>query len=361
MVSCPTNAISFKKSAMGVRVASVDRDKCINCGQCVKVCAQCTETELNSSSAVYAAWAKSDEHKSISSSGAIAPVLYENVISSGGTVFGATWQDGNVVIRSASAIEEIAAFCGSKYVESDVSLAIEKIKESIDRNREVLFIGLPCQVAAVKKLFKSDRLYTVDLICHGTPPREYFSEYLESLNIKNAKNVSFRGKDDFVLNVFNEEGEIEYSKAQYEEPYFKAFLDATIYKNCCYFCKYSRPERVSDITIGDFWGIDTESLTVKPNGKVSLVLINTDRGAQLFDRVKERVVFEPRELKEALLYNRQLSSPSRCDDERKKFETNYKKGGFVFALSKMSSTKQIKNRNKFFTKVKNKIKTIFGR
>lgn len=358
--SCPTEAISLTVNDMSTRVVAVDENKCINCAKCERVCPQLNETAKNSSSKVYAAWSKNDKYKSISSSGAIAPVFYEEIIASGGVVFGAVWKNGRVQIESTSVIEGVRDFCGSKYVESDISQTFINIETAIKENREILFVGLPCQVAAVKRIFKSDKLYTIDLICHGTPPSEYLFKYLESLGVEKNKNISFRGKDDFVLNVYNNAGEIVYSKGQYVDPYFKAFLDATIYKNCCYSCKYANPKRVSDITIGDFWGINEDTLINKPDGKISLLMVNTERGAELFDRVNDGIVGELRSLEEAVRYNRQLSCPSERNKERMKFEKNYKKGGFLFALNKMKSTKEIKNRNKFFTKVKNKVKAILG-
>ena len=283
------------------------------------------------------------------------------ILQKGGIVFGAEWQGMEVIIGKAENWVEAQRFAGSKYVESDLVPAIDQIRDLLQKKTNILFIGLPCQVAAIKKLVNSDNLYTADLICHGTPPSDYLIEYIKSLGILKTSDIRFRGRQDFVLTIYDEDQKCVYKAGQHADPYFKAFLDGTIYKDSCYSCPYACSSRVGDVTLGDFWGINRETMQNKTDGKISLVLVNTEKGKDLVEQISNDAVLEKRTLDEAIKQNKQLSSPCSETKERVRFKKNVEKGGFVYALNKTASAKEIKNRNVFFTKLKRKIKIILGR
>ncbi len=360
--SCPKGAISLQRNELGTKIAVVNEDACINCGKCVKVCHRLSPIEKATPKKVYAAWTNDREkYKNTSSSGGIAALLYDVFLQKGGIAFGAEWRGLEVIIGKAENAVEAQRFAGSKYVESDFFSAIQQILDLLNDGKEVLFIGLPCQIAALKKIFSSDKLFTVDLICHGAPSAEYLVEYVNSLNVYSTYDIRFRGKKDVVFCIYDEQGETVYQKGQNFDPYFRNFLDGITCKGCCYSCPYACSPRVGDVSLGDFWGINRETMQNKTDGKISLVLVNTEKGAALIDQISKDAVMEERTLDEAVRQNRQLISPCTRDKERIRFEKNLKKGGFVYALNKTASSREIKNRYKFFSKLKRKIKIILGR
>ncbi len=355
--SCPKGAVKLEVTGME-KVAKVDESLCVDCGVCTKVCHKCSPVEKNKSVIVYAAWAT--ERFSESSSGGIAAAIYKSFLTKGDICFGAAWDNTRVVICSAQNISEAEDFAGSKYVESYLYPALDDIREAIKRDKQVIFIGLPCQVAAVKKLFTSKHLYTADLICHGTPLAEHFSEYMSSIG-ETIEKARFRGREDFVLRLYNANSECVYNEGQHFDAYFKAFLEGLTYKECCYTCPYACTERVGDITLGDFWGLDKSSLETPPSTNISLLMVNTEKGKEIVEMLQESCVLVPRKLEEAIRENKQLTSPTVNHPERARFVKNLNKYGFVKALYRTKIAKEIKSRNSFFQKVKRKIKLILGR
>lgn len=360
MYACPVGAIRLVEDSCGAEFAMLDESLCVKCGRCATVCHICTLCEKKTPEAVCAVWA-CDADKEVSSGG-IGSLLYNKFIDSGAVVVGVDW-DGemNAVHRVTENAEDIARFRGSKYVKSDLSGAIPEIGAALKNDRRVLFIGLPCQVSAIKRLYDCEGLYTADLVCHGVPPAGYFKEYIASLGQEDVRSARFRGSEDFVLRLFDGDGECAYRCGQHDDPYFKAFLVGLTYRENCYECRYACSERVGDITLGDFWGLKKSTQEAPREGRASLVLVNTEKGKRLFELISNHCIFEEHTLEEAVRENGQLKAPSARHPERARFIKNYSKYGFVKALKKTKIAKEIKNRNKFFAKVKRKIALIFGR
>lgn len=356
--SCPKGAIKIETSGFK-KAARIDESLCVGCGACTAVCHKCAPMTKSESLVVYAAWA--NERVDEAASGGIATEIYKSFLSEGGVCFGAAWREGAFAkICMADSTEQVEAFAGSKYVESDLSYAFSDIREAIKAGKKIIFVGLPCQVAAVKKLFNSELLYTADLVCHGTPMAEHFDEYIKSIGV-DIGSARFRGKEDFVLRLFNKNDECIYREGQHFDPYFKAFLEGLTYKECCYSCPYACTSRVGDVTLGDFWGIDRGSLENPPSSNISLLLVNTQKGVQIVEMLLDRCTLVERTIEEAVRENKQLTAPSEIHSERKSIAKNLVKYGFVKALNKTKIAKNIKNRNSFFSKAKRKIKLILGR
>ena len=178
-----------------------------------------------------------------------------------------------------------------------------------------------------------ENLITVDLICHGTPPMKYLNEHIEkAVKGKKFDSFAFRGKYDYCLAVYSGNKKL-YKEYKDNDEYFTAFLKSMILRNNCYKCKYARPERVSDITIGDFWGINRDTLKNKYEGRISLVMPNTEKGDVFFKSCKDMLVYEVRKLDEALNPAQgNLLHPSVSHIKREVFIQNYPKYGFEKAI-----------------------------
>ena len=267
----------------------VDAAKCVGCGKCEAVCPVLHPGKPRKPLAVYAAKAKDDELRWGSASGGVFTVLAQDMLKRGGVVFGAgferpTWR---VIHKAATNEEELDDLRGSKYVQSDTGDTFKETKSYLDAGREVLYSGCPCQIAALKSFLRKNypNLLTVDLICHGVPSPLAWSEYLKChegmarssiVKIWSRRYHSWRKYSiqiDFVDDVLD-----SYSKEMYEDRFLAAFLREWIVRRRCYLCPFRQLRSGSDITIGDFWGVEKCHPDWEDEKGLSVVLINTEKG-----------------------------------------------------------------------------------
>lgn len=209
------------------------------------------------------------------------------------------------------------------------------MKKRLKEGKTVLFIGLPCQVAALKKYVgESENLYTVDLICHGTPSPKLLGKFLEqySCSLDQLHDIRFRIKAQYQI---TSEDRIFFPRGG-RDPYMIAFLNGLIYTENCYSCKYARKERVSDITIGDSWKSDLPSDEQKRG--ISLILVQTKKGNELLKRSSMRL--HDVDIEKAILANHQLQHPTNEPQGRKAFFEKIKEGKKFNALVKYAFPKQ---------------------
>jgi len=310
---CPKEAIQIEDSIFSYN-AVINKDKCVGCNLCHKVCNVNNTPKQIEPIFWKQGWSKNKDVRRKSSSGGVAAELEREFVNSGGVVFSCTFVKGEFVFRSAITDEEVSMFRGSKYVKSNPQGVYKKIDEFLKKGKKVLFVGLPCQVAAVKNYVDcSDLLTTIDLICHGTPSPIILKMFLEERNIdiNCINNISFRIKETFGLMT----NELPMAKPGLQDYYIKTFLESVDYTENCYFCSYAKLERVSDITLGDSWGSSLSEDELK-NG-VSLILCQTEKGKDLIKDSKLKLYDV--DLKNAVAENAQLSHPAKKPAVREKF------------------------------------------
>ena len=332
---CPRDAIVCKTDSYGKTVPDILQDKCIECGMCTNVCPENHPVTRKYPAECYAAWSKDEEERKYCSSGGLATEFSRWVVEQKGVVYGAAFDKGlKLAHMAAEKPEELEKFKGSKYVQSYTGTVYRDIQGYLKEGRLVLFTGTPCQIAGLKSYLKKeyDNLILADLICHGTPPMEYLKEYAAKMSRgKNVSDISFRGKKNWRLSLYDGEKTV-YSVRNKQDYYYTAFLKGMIYRDNCYQCEYAAAERGSDITIGDFWGLKRSELRVSYSGRISVALINTERGAEFWNQVKDRFVYEERSIEEAVNGNAQLRKPSVCHPDRELFLKNYVPGNFPEAV-----------------------------
>ncbi len=299
---CPKKCISFSEDHEGFIYPMVNAEDCIDCGLCEKVCPVLHQNEERLPLKTFAAYNKNESVRIQSSSGGVFTILAEEVIEQGGVVFGARFNDDWEVIHDFTETKEgLAAFRGSKYVQSNVGDSFSNVKSFLEFGRKVLFSGTPCQVAGLKKYLRKDypNLLTVDFICHGVPSpmvwRKYLNEIcdarqgvkkiqfrslakrlisgrdglLDAAASKCIKSISFRDKTfgwkkySFVLNFSEANAEEKNSVSNstrseyfYDNAYMQAFLSNLSLRPSCYDCPAKSGKSSSDLTLGDFWGIE---------------------------------------------------------------------------------------------------------
>lgn len=194
---CPKSCISMADVEAGFRIPDIDRDKCIECGACMKACHVITPTAVpHSPLKTYAAWTRDNRDRSNSSSGGAFSVLARKVLSMGGTVYGATMtEDLKVKHIGIRRQEDLILLQGSKYVQSYMGDTFKEVRGRLLKNETVLFSGTPCQIAGLKAFLKKDyeKLYTCDVVCHGVPSQEAFDVYIDKIGIRSKTHgFSFR-------------------------------------------------------------------------------------------------------------------------------------------------------------------------
>ena len=322
---CKKNAISIVDS-LSVINASINENLCVNCGACEKVCPNNSMIKMKHPQEWYQGWI--DKTRQTSSSGGIAAGLVESFIESGGYVASCLFQNGEFSFDITNDLNYAKRFAGSKYVKSNPQGIYKKVSEKIRTGNKVMFIGLPCQVAAIKKYIKNrDNLYTVDLICHGSPSPQILNRFLHENNvdIQSISELKFRNKEGFGLHS-------GYKRISFDggsDLYTFAFLTSLDYTENCYLCQYATLDRVSDITLGDSWG--SELATEEQKKGISLILCQTEKGKELLRNTK--IELRSVDLNKAVEANHQLQRPSEMPTERKIFFKNIDKG-FYHAIAK---------------------------
>ncbi len=341
---CPKKCIKILPQKMGHLYPYVDQDSCVNCGLCQNSCPSVNEKEKKYPLTAYAAWAKDINDYTTSTSGGVSAIISQYIISQGGIVYGCEMKPGIEVkhIRIDKK-NDLYRIKGSKYVQSSVVDCYQKIRDDVKTGRKTLFLGTPCQCAAVKNLFKDVplNLYLVDLICHGVPSLDVLKKHVSKItNITDKTKVIFREGNYQYLCKIVEDGKVVYSRClqteRYKDFFINAFFDGYLSRESCSTCKYAQPNRCSDITIGDFWGLgkrfSVEEIPSHDYG-CSVVLPVTKKGQQLVDAISPMLNIYERKVEEAVDGNTQLKCPLSFDDRIIKFRKYYTNiGSFAYYL-----------------------------
>ncbi len=298
--NCPTNSIKMRSDCEGFLYPTIDMEKCINCGKCVKTCHILNQQISKSQMIAYSASNKEPEQLEKSSSGAIFPALAEYVISKGGAVVGACY-DGSVnrvIHKIAFTMEEMETLRTSKYIQSSMKEVLHETKELLDNGKIVLFTGTPCQIAGLKSLLNKDysNLFVCDCACHGVPSPGLWEKWIDEFQHSHdcrVYNVCFRDQSQsdvwgqFKISYKTDGDNLLYE--QKDDVFFCAFKTNISLRKSCYNCKYKGWNRNSDITLADFWGVER----LCPEGKnargTSMLLVHTEKGKELLAQIQSQI------------------------------------------------------------------------
>ena len=318
---CPQNCITMVPSEAGFSKPAIDRNKCIECGLCMKSCHQKGYSPYLQRAIpqnVYASWSKDNKIRQSSSSGGIFSVFASYILKREGVVFGASFVEGLHLRHVAVAdVFELKKLRGSKYLQSDLSGCYEEVKEYLQLDKYVLFTGTPCQIAGLYAFLKKDyaKLYTCDVICHGVPSQAAFDLYCEKINLSlsNCVDFEFRYLKGWGFQLSYNDISIPVSDCYYMNAFSKGYM----FMESCYKCPYAKLERISDITMADFWGIGTKQLFRYSTSKgVSMLLVNTKKGKELLNNCSNELFLEERSVEEAVSGNFNLTHSSIRPEER---------------------------------------------
>lgn len=328
--TCPTQAIAMIEDDEGFVYPQIDETKCIKCGLCEKTCPCIKEKKNNNyiKPKILAAWSLDKDNKLESSSGGCFYELAKYVLKQGGAVIGAGFDNElNVIHKVAESKEELLELKGSKYVQSKIDNAFINAKNILKKDRFLLFVGTPCQVAGLYAYLgnnKFDKLYTADLICHGAPSPKVYRKYLNEIKAKyktKPTKISFRDKTYgwkrySMKIIFNDKVYIERAS---ENSYIRGFLSDLYLRPSCYDCKFSKLPRIGDITLGDFWGINNIESDLDDDIGTSELIINSDKGEYLMEKINSSVFVKEMDLDAGTKYNPSLICSSKEPKKRVEF------------------------------------------
>ena len=343
---CPKQCISMHEDDEGFLYPQVDMSLCIDCGLCEQACPVLHQAEERHPLHGYAAKNNDEDIRWESSSGGAFSALADAVLADGGVVFGAKFAaDWSVIHGYTETRNGLVGFRGSKYVQSRVGATYKEVKAFLEKGRTVLFSGTPCQIAGLKLFLRKeyDRLLTVDFICHGVPSpgvwQQYLTEAVARQCDKNSvcshpihgrdaliESISFRNKGlgwkkySFALTLSATNGsgkKIQFCSPLNQNLYLRGFLANLYLRPSCHECPSKSLKSGSDLTIGDFWGVQHIMPQVDDNKGISVVLVNSERGDR-FLQSTELCIWEV-DYASVLRFNPSIEQSVRWDKKRKLF------------------------------------------
>jgi len=325
---CPEHCIAMQSDSEGFWYPTADRDTCVECGLCEKVCPMQRKAEVKNDPQAYACRNKDESVRLLSSSGGLFTLIAGQIISNRGVVFGASFNHDFTVSHSyVETMENLEGLRGSKYVQSKIGDTYKQIKGFLSQGQLVLFSGTPCQIGGLKAYLQNDyeKLFCVDIICHGVPSPEVWQKYV-AYREKRAKSptrrISFRRKDEgwkrFSVS-FSFENNTEYLQTLDKDLYMQAFLRDICLRPSCHACNFKTLHRQSDITLADFWGIQHILPEMDDDKGTSLLLLNSNSGKKMFECIKNQIVYQEVGIIQAIAYNQPAIKSALQNPKRKTF------------------------------------------
>lgn len=334
---CPTKSITFVNDDLDAPSYRVNSSTCINCNLCVEVCPVISSQKSHPIKG-YVGWSLNKNTQHNAASGGIASELYSYFVDKGYYVVGAAWNSSNEVkLVGYDCKEKITEFRNSKYTYSDpeniYSLAYDRIKSG----KKILFIGLPCQVAAMKNFLSKKRCLDssilVDIICHGSAPKQYLKSHILKVGGKDTKisKIYFRdpmkGTHNYYFTLIDCDGKVVYSKnVNQTDCYQIGYHKGLIYRDNCYSCKFTTHQRCGDLTLSDVSGLGKlSSVDFTCNNQMSSILCNTDKGEEILNRLVDinKIIIHERPIYEELNYEKYCNHPPIPHPKRDMFKHLY--------------------------------------
>lgn len=379
---CPKQCITLKEDEEGFLYPQIDKNECIECNLCEKVCPLINSFEKIPPIKVLAVKNRNEEERLASSSGGVFIALAKYVISHGGVVFGAVFDEKWEVKHTyTETIEGIRPMMESKYLQSRIENTFSEAEQFLKQGRKVMFTGTPCQITGLKKYLRKEysNLLAVDFLCHGVPSPGVWRRYLWetfpiataigkntvlSLSLKNVlaiAGISFRDKTlrgwkKFSFVIWGksaskaDKNSILLSAIHYDNPYMRGFLSDLYLRPSCYQCKCKNGTSHSDLTIADYWGINKLMPEFDDDKGVGLVLLNTKQGEDIFSKLDMDIRLSS--LEDAKHFNRGFKEHITQHPKRIFFFKELKKGKTI--ESSINKALQIS----LFVKMKRKAKPI---
>lgn len=345
---CPKGCIKERTDDYGFTYPVIEKEICVSCNVCKTVCPVANKVkEQQKTPQCYSVYNQDEQIRYNSSSGGVFYSIAAAIINSGGIVFGAAFDDSFMVVQKmCETMESLAELQGSKYVQSDVKNTYGEVECALNEGRLVLYSGTPCQIGGLKAYLKNDyeNLITIDIICHGVPSPLAWKQYItywENKEKSKIKSVSFRDKSSgwkvysIVLNFEN--GNIR-NELVTDNLFMQGFISHLDIRPSCYECSFKQKNRISDLTLGDFWGIN-QLEEIDDNKGVSVVFAHTEKGKRLLKKVQDVLCIKSIDFKRAISENSSYLKSAEPSPYKKRFENEWKQSTYEKAAYKYCTQK----------------------
>ena len=332
---CPVKCIVMQEDEEGFLYPAVEKEKCIHCHKCKKVCPVLNSENQNTKTQAFVGYSRNEEIRKQSSSGGVFSVIAEWILEQDGVVFGAAFDENFEVHHiSVESKEELAKLRGSKYVQSRLENVYPEVKQYLEMKRKVLFTGTACQIAGLRKYLDKEyeSLYTVDVLCHGVPSPKIWRMYLEEMKRQHnalIEKVEFRNKEtgwkNYSMNILFSDMQ-RYCVHFFEDKFMSMFLDNIDLRLSCYECHFKDFPRISDMTIGDSWGIEKYMPDMDNDTGTSIILIHSLKSGIILDAIKKKLIVREARLDEVLPSTADSRRSVEMHPNRKKFWEGVRKG-----------------------------------
>lgn len=361
-VSCSKSAINMVADNEGFNYPFIDADSCISCNNCVLSCSFRTDQNDNQKieigkkePAVYAVKHIDDSIRMKSRSGGVFTALSDYFLEADGIVYGCILDEELKVIHArADNKDERDKMRCSKYVQSDLGNSFKKIKEDLDNKKPVIFSGTSCQVSGLNQYLRAgyENLLCVDIVCHGVPSPKLWQDYVKWQEKKNKGKIvraEFRNKKDFGWKEHKETLHFDNGRKIDSNVYASLFYNLSFLRPSCYHCPYKSIYHPSDITIADYWGIEKILPEFDDNLGVSLVLVNTTKGTETFEKIKNSIIYRKTRIEDSM--QKPLESPYDAPINRNEVWSDYNRLKFEKFIKKYAGygiLNNIKNKIRYY-------------
>ena len=383
--NCPQKAISMTQGELGLLFPQIDAVKCVDCHLCTRLCPQRKDLQQDTK-AVFAAVNTRKSALLASASGGAFSAIARAVLNQDGIVYGAAMlQDEKDILKvrhiRVDSIEQLHLLQGSKYLQSDMSGIYSALKADMKEGKTVLFSGTPCQVAAVKsQCGEAEKLILAEIICHGIPSQTLFTDYLKILRGKGKRIEAFRFRTKesgwgLCASLTQKDARGKLTNRRIPSgisSYYNMFLRCETYRPSCYSCHYAVQQRVGDLTLGDYWGIEKDEAVFKKIKKlgfditegVSCVIASSQKGLELLRNSELALVDATFE--SVARENKQLTQPSPYPQTRKEIEAVYNGKGYRGLEERFNKSLGMRKyliilRKKISPKLRMRIRMVLGK
>lgn len=361
---CPRRCIEMEPDGAGFRHPHIARDACVACAACEQTCPVLNQGTEDECRAAHWAYSRSRDTRLSSSSGGVFPVLARQVLKTGGLVVGAAFTPDCLTVEHVivSDVAKLGRLTSSKYVQSSISTSVyEEVRQALRKGRRVLFSGTACQIAGLKAFLgspsESEFLLCVEIVCHGTPSPRLWALWAERqrtrLGASSLTSVSFRSKrlgwSTYSAVYQGNNGRILTSLAG-DDWYLRAFQSDASIREACSHCN-AKGHCGSDLTIGDFWGIQSAHPEVNWADGVSLVIVRSEQGQRELEAVADELRLGPSTYRKILAGNPSLERPTNSSPLR---------AGLLQGVASGSSAKELMRRFPFRRGVKRWLRLRLG-
>lgn len=366
--ACPKQCINMNKDEDGFYYPTIDVNHCINCNLCEKVCPVLNKLHAHKQTVTYAVMNNNEVTRSNSTSGGFFSVLANYVLEKEGYVIGASFNDQyvvkHIIIDKKSDLHKLM---GAKYSQSELGNIFSRTKKLLDENKYVLFSGTPCQVGGLKAYLRNEyaKLLTVDLVCHGVPSPKVWESYVKYRSNKDnsgllPSRINLRSKSSgwskYKYSIEFDYENFKYSCVNYNDLFMKVFVGNYCLRQSCSNCSFKGIHRVSDFTLGDYWGVWDQLPEMDDNKGTSLVFVHGKKAQDIFELVSRQIKYQSVDTEISISMNPSMIISSTANKNRNAFLKEINDVDFEELVNKYLNSSC---NNDLIFKIKSKIKKLF--